>query len=93
MVTKKQVYFNGRMVDWDSLSPEDREKQQHLSYLDKIEKRVAHQFFVDRKSVEWLAEAYRISKANVLYCITELSHEFGEALTINRRSNRYRINR
>lgn len=89
MAIKKEVFYGGKKVDLNTLSAEEAAKVEHVCHLDKIKKRVAHQFFVDRKSVEFLAKAFEVSKANILYCITELSQEFGEAIVINRHNNRY----
>lgn len=56
------------------------------------EKRIAKQFFVDRKSVEFLADQYKVSKKNVIHCITGLQQQFASVVTPRKRVGRYRVN-
>ena len=60
-------------------------------YIKKVEKRVAHQFFIDKRSVEWLAETYKLSKSSVLYCITEWYQDFGIAIAVSRKADTCRV--
>lgn len=64
-----------------TINREDSIVMPDINYLKSVQKRVAHQFFIDRKSIETLAAKFSLTKANVLYCITELHQEFNVAFS------------
>ena len=58
----------------------------HITHIKEVQDEVAKQFFIGKKSIEWLAVVHGITKANVLYCITESYYKFCDTAVIIKRS-------